>query len=477
MALNYDLVVLGGGTGGYVTAIRAAQLGLKTAVVEKEKLGGGTCLHKGCIPTKALLKSASVFQLVKEADRYGVEVEKPLFQITKAIERKNKIVDSLYEGGVNHLIKSHNIDVYHGFGRILGPSIFSPMAGSISVEYDSEKENDILIPKNVIIATGTFPSILPGVNVDHQHIVTSDDLVEISELPQSIIIVGGGVIGIEWASFLHDVGVKVTIIEAQESILPSFDKDIINTMRKNLVKKGITIIENANLDIDSITTDNKIQLTYKLNNQTHSLSAEKLLLSVGRKANTRNIGLENTEIVINDKGFISVNEHFQTKESHIYAIGDVNGGKQLAHVATYEGKKAVEHIADITMSSLSENEIPSCVYGNPEIAMIGLTETEVQHHGFDYQTTITSFKAIGKAHVNGQTDGFIKIIIDKNTEDILGIHMIGSQVTELIGQASTAKYFDSSALELSEVSYPHPSLSEIIGEAALAAEGGRKIHG
>ncbi|WP_058307506.1 dihydrolipoyl dehydrogenase [Gracilibacillus massiliensis] len=474
MSLNYDLVILGGGTGGYVTAVRAAQIGLKTAIVEKEKLGG-TCLHKGCIPTKALLKSASVFQQVKEADEYGIETASPIFQIEKAMSRKSKVVDSLH-AGVKHLVDNHQIDVYQGYGRILGPSIFSPMAGSISVEYDDEKENDILVPKNVIIATGSAPSVLPGMAIDHQKIVTSDDLVEMTELPKSIIIVGGGVIGIEWASFLHDVGVEVTILEAQDQILPAFDKDIIKTLKRKLTKKGISIIEQATIDFDSIETKNEIKLTYEKNSEMQQVTAEKLLLSVGRKANTQNIGLDNTEISLDEKGFIKVNQHFQSKESHIYAIGDVNGGRQLAHVATYEGKKAVEHIAGVETSYLSDNEIPSCVYGNPEIAMIGLTEAEAKDQGFSYRIAKTSFKAIGKAHVDGETDGFSKIIIDENTEDILGVHMIGEKVTELIGQVSTAKYFDSSALELSEVIYPHPSLSEIIGEVAMAADG-RKIHG
>ncbi|QGH34871.1 dihydrolipoyl dehydrogenase [Gracilibacillus salitolerans] len=474
MALNYDLVILGGGTGGYVTAIRAAQLGLTTAIVEKQKLGG-TCLHKGCIPTKALLKSAAVYQQVKNAADFGVEAPSPTFNIEQAMARKKAVINSLHQG-VEHLVRTNKIDVYEGFGRILGPSIFSPIAGSISVEYEEEKENDILVSKNVIIATGSSPSNLPNMEIDHTHIVTSDDLVEMTELPKSIIIVGGGVIGMEWASFLHDVGVEVTILEAQDQILSPFDHDIVKQLKRILTKKGITILEQAKIDSASVEKGSEIQVTYQKQHEIHNISAEKLLIAVGRHANTNKIGIENTDIQFDQKGFIQVNEHFQTKESHIYAIGDVNGGQQLAHVATYEGKKAVEHIAGLGSSQLSQQEIPSCIYGNPEIAMIGFTEEEVKQKGYDYRLEKVSLQAIGKAHVNGQTEGFTKIIIDKQTNDILGIHMIGAHVTELIGQASTAKYFDSSALELSEVIYPHPSLSEIIGEAALAVEG-RKIHG
>ncbi len=286
MALNYDLVILGGGTGGYVTAVRAAQLGLKTAIVEKENLGG-TCLHKGCIPTKALLKSASVFEQVKKAEEFGVEAGAPIFHLEKAMKRKENVVETLH-AGVKHLVKSNQIDVYQGYGRILGPSIFSPMAGSISVEYEGTQENDILVPKNVIIATGSSPSVLPGIELDHQYIVTSDDLVEITKLPKSIVIVGGGVIGIEWASFLHDVGVEVTIIEAQAHVLPSFDKDIVKTLKRKLIKKGISIIEQANLNVNSVVVEDGVTLTYHKDNKTNKISADKLLISVGRKANTQN---------------------------------------------------------------------------------------------------------------------------------------------------------------------------------------------
>ncbi|UOQ85953.1 dihydrolipoyl dehydrogenase [Gracilibacillus salinarum] len=473
MAHNYDLVILGGGTGGYMTAIRAVQLGLKTAVVEKDALGG-TCLHKGCIPTKALLKSANVFQQVKSAAAFGVETTEPTFNLVQAIERKDNVVASLHKG-VTHLMKSNQIDVYQGYGRILGPSIFSPIAGTISVEYDDDRENDILIPKNVVIATGSSPAELPALKADHEDILTSDDLVNLTNLPASIVIVGGGVIGIEWASFLQDVGVEVTILEAQDHMLPMFDQEVTKQMKRSLEKKGITVIEQAMIE-RATKTGSSLQVQYQHKGETHQCTTDKLLMAVGRKANTYKIGLENTDIELDQKGFISVNQNFQTKESHIYAIGDVIGGRQLAHVATYEGKKAVEHIADVAGSTLSDQEIPSCIYSNPEVAMIGLTEQEAKQDGYDYQTEKISLQAIGKAHVNGHTDGFMKIIIDTKTDDILGIHLLGEHVTELIGQASVAKYFDSSALELSEVIYPHPSVSEIFGEAAQAVQG-RKNHG
>lgn len=471
MAKEYDLVLLGGGTGGYVTAARAARFGLKTAIVEKEKLGG-TCLHKGCIPTKALLKSAEVFQQVKNAKQFGVEVKETQFHLNQAIERKNQIINTLHNG-VKSLVQSAEIDVYQGYGRILGPSIFSPMAGSISVEYQDGRENDILVPKNVIIATGSAPNTLPGLEIDGEKVITSDHALTLNELPTSIMIVGAGVIGVEWASFFQDVGVEVTLIEAEEQILPHMDQDISSEMSKLLTKRGIQVLTNTAVDPNTLRKQDQVEVE---TTNGKKIKTDLMLVAVGRKANTQNIGLENTDIRTSSNGFIEVNKYFQTKESHIYAIGDVNGGKQLAHAATYEGNIAVEHISGNYPSLLKETAIPSCVYGKIEIATIGLSESDAKLQGKTVEISKTSFQAIGKAHVNGDVSGFAKIILDKNNDDVLGVHLIGKNVTELIGQASLIQYFDGSGIETSEAVYPHPSLSEIIGEVALAAEG-RKIHG
>ncbi|MFC4388586.1 dihydrolipoyl dehydrogenase [Gracilibacillus marinus] len=471
MAKEYDVVVLGGGTGGYVAAIRAAQSGLKTAIVEKEKLGG-TCLHKGCIPTKALLKSAAVFQTVRNASKYGVEVNEPTFQLSTAITRKEKIVNQLHQG-VKNLVSKQKIDVYNGHGRILGPSIFSPMAGSISVEYDTEMENDILVPKNVILATGSKPKALPTMEVDGDKIIHSDQALCLTELPSSIAIIGGGVIGVEWASFFQTVGVDVTIVEAGDRILPTADKDISKQMHKHLQSMGVQIRTNTLIKQHDVDASNKIELT--INNQDTFINVDKVLVAVGREANISNIGIENTDIELLNN-FIKVNEYGQTKESHIYAIGDVIGGLQLAHVATYEAQKAIEHILGKAPTLFDQSDIPVCIYGEIEVASLGLTEEEAISKGYAIQTTKTSLQAIGKAHVNGSTKGFAKIIIDESNDDIIGVHLIGQGVTELIGQVSVANYFDSSGLELSEIIAPHPSISEIIMEVALAAKG-RKIHG
>ncbi|SDJ65120.1 dihydrolipoyl dehydrogenase [Sediminibacillus albus] len=474
MAQDYDLVIIGGGTGGYVAAIRASQLGLKTAIVEKGKLGG-TCLHEGCIPSKALLRSAEVFRQTKEAGQFGVNVAEPTVNFLKVQERKNEIIAALHKG-VQGLLNKGKIDVYEGTGRILGPSIFSPTAGTVSVEMNNGEENEMLVPKNVLIATGSKPRTLPGLEVDGEVIMTSDHALQMEELPESVIIVGGGVIGIEWASMLADFGVEVNVIEYIDRILPTEDKDVSKEMERQLKKKNIKIHTNAKVMPDSLKKENGVEVSAEINGEQHSFQADKLLVSVGREANVHNIGLENTDIVVNDHGVIQVNDFYQTKETHIYAIGDVVGGMQLAHVASHEGIAAVEHMADTNPEKMDYKHIPSCIYSNPEAASVGLTEEQAADKGFEIKTGKMPFKAIGKALVFGETDGFVKIITDKKTDDILGIHMIGPHVTDMISEAGLAKVLDATAWEIGETIHPHPTLSEAIGEAALAVEG-KQIHG
>ncbi len=474
MAKNYDLVIIGGGPGGYVAAIKASQLGLSTAIVEQSKLGG-TCLHKGCIPSKALLRSAEVYRTTKEqAHEFGIDIQTITLNFVQAQNRKNGIVEQLHKG-IKGLMKKGKIDVYEGYGRILGPSIFSPIPGTISVEFPDERENEMLIPQNVIIATGSRPRTLEGLTSDGKKILTSDDLMTLEQLPKSIVIVGGGVIGIEWASMLHDFGVDVTVVEYSNSILPTEDEEIQKAMTKSFTKRGIKIVTNANLISSSVeVTEDQVKMTADVNGELQSFSAEKLLLSVGRHANTENIGLDNTDIRLNH-GFIEVNEHYQTKESHIYAIGDVIGGLQLAHVASHEGIHAVEHIAGQKTESIKLQNIARCIYGRPEVASIGLTEKQAKEQGLDVAVGKFPFAALGKALVFGETEGFIKMIKDQKTDDLVGVHIIGAHATELISEASLAMLVDATPWEISSHIHPHPSLSEAMGEAALAVEG-KAIH-
>lgn len=392
----------------------------------------------------------------------------------KVQQRKQAVVDKL-AAGVNHLMKKGKIDVYTGYGRILGPSIFSPLPGTISVERGNGEENDMLIPKQVIIATGSRPRMLPGLEADGKSVLTSDEALQMEELPQSIIIVGGGVIGIEWASMLHDFGVKVTVIEYADRILPTEDLEISKEMESLLKKKGIQFITGAKVLPDTMTkTSDDISIQAEKDGETVTYSAEKMLVSIGRQANIEGIGLENTDIVT-ENGMISVNESCQTKESHIYAIGDVIGGLQLAHVASHEGIIAVEHFAGLNPHPLDPTLVPKCIYSSPEAASVGLTEDEAKANGHNVKIGKFPFMAIGKALVYGESDGFVKIVADRDTDDILGVHMIGPHVTDMISEAGLAKVLDATPWEIGQTIHPHPTLSEAIGEAALAADG-KAIH-
>lgn len=474
MTKEYDLVILGGGTGGYVAAIRAQQLGMNVAVVEKEKLGG-TCLHNGCIPSKALLKTAQLYRDMKQSSIFGIKTEKLALDFSEAQNRKNKIIDTLHQG-VQSLLKKANIDVYHGFGRILGPSIFSPIPGTISIEYENGTENTMLVPKNILIATGSKPRLIPELPIDGDKILHSDQALQLDQLPKSMVIIGGGIIGIEWASLLQDLGVQVTVIESNETILATEDVDIRKELQSSLENRGVTFITNAQIDTEKLTiNDSNVSISVKQAEESMIIEAEKILISVGRDANSNEIGLNNTSIQTRN-GFIETNEVYQTKESHIYAIGDCIGGMQLAHVASAEGIIAVEHMAGKNPAPLNPLHIPACIYSYPEVGKVGLTEQSANDQGYSVKVGKFPFQGIGKAHVNGDTTGFVKVVVDEQTEDVLGVHMVGAHVTDMISEAALAKILDATAWEISKTVHPHPSLSEGILEASLAVDQ-LQIHG
>ncbi|MEI3611767.1 dihydrolipoyl dehydrogenase [Pseudogracilibacillus sp. SO30301A] len=475
MTKEYDLVILGGGTGGYVAAIRAQQLGMNVAVVEKEKLGG-TCLHNGCIPSKALLRTAQLYREMKQSSMFGIQTDKLVLDFSEAQNRKNKVIDTLHQG-VQSLLKKAKIDVYHGFGRILGSSIFSPIPGTISIEYENGTENTMLVPKNILIATGSKPRLIPELPIDGDKILHSDQALQLDQLPTSMAIIGGGVIGIEWASLLQDLGVQVTVIESNETILATEDVDIRKELQSSLEKRGVTFITNAQIDAKKLAiNDSNVSISVKQAEEESILvEAEKILISVGRDANINEIGLNNTSIQMRN-GFIETNKVYQTKETHIYAIGDCIGGMQLAHVASEEGIIAVEHMAEKNPAPLNPLHIPACIYSYPEVAKVGLTEQSAIDQGFSLKVGKFPFQGIGKAHVNGDTTGFVKIIVDEQTDDVLGVHMVGAHVTDMISEAALAKILDATAWEISKTVHPHPSLSESILEASLAVDQ-LQIHG
>jgi dihydrolipoamide dehydrogenase len=474
MAENYDLVVLGAGPGGYVAAIRAAQLGMKVAVVEKEKVGG-ICLHKGCIPSKTLLRSAELYHQMKEGESYGIQVGEVKLDLSLVQKRKNRIVDTLHKG-VQTLLKKNGVDVYEGYGRILGPSIFSPMPGTISVEKADGSDTEMLVPRFVLIATGSRPRTLPGLEFDGTHILSSDHALELEKLPKSMIIIGGGVIGIEWASMLNDFGVEVTVVEYADRILPFEDEEISKEMTRLLKKRKVNIVTGAKVLSEATKIENgQVVIQAEKGGETLSFTAEKVLVSVGRQANIEDIGLQNTSIKV-ERGAIQVNEYMQTAESHIYAIGDVVARPfRLAHVASHEGILAVEHMNGLHVHPIDPLTIPRCTYSRPEVGSIGLTESEAKEKGFDVKVGKFPVRALGKALVFGEIDGFIKIVSDAKTDDLLGVHIIGPHATDLISEAGLAKVLDATAWEISQYIHPHPTLSEMYGEAALQVDG-KAIH-
>ncbi|PZE22028.1 dihydrolipoyl dehydrogenase [Paenibacillus xerothermodurans] len=468
MTQAFDIVILGGGTGGYIAAIRAAQLGKTVAVVERSKLGG-TCLHRGCIPSKTLLRSAELYATMRQSEDYGIEADSVRLNFAKVQSRKLSIVEQLHKG-VQYLMKKHNIQVYYGIGRIIGPSIFSPRSGSVSVEQE-DGEIVTLVPDKLIIATGSRPREISGMEIDGIHVLSSDHALELEELPASMIIVGGGVIGVEWASMLADFGAQVTVIEYAPNILPAEDADISKEMERLLKKRGVQIMTNAQLLPESVRIDGgQVLLSIASGAKTKQLQADKILLSVGRQANVEGIGLESTDVKL-DNGVIRVNDHMQTTESHIYAIGDVNGGLQLAHVAGHEGIVAVEHACGLRPDAFAAHQVPRCVYTRPEAASIGWTQAQAEAQGYDVKIGRFPFSAVGKALVHGDTDGFVKVIADKQTNDILGVHMIGPHVTDYISEAALAQLLDATPWEVGHSIHAHPTLSEALGEAMLAVDG------
>ncbi|MFO1442501.1 dihydrolipoyl dehydrogenase [Bacillus sp. Bva_UNVM-123] len=461
MGKEYDVVIIGGGTGGYVAAIRGSQLGLSVAVVEKGKLGG-TCLHTGCIPSKALLRSAEVYASTKKADVFGVIVPEVGIDFSKVQARKEEITDRLFRG-IQHLLKKGKIDVYEGKGRILE-------SRNVSVQLNDGENEVILNPKNIIIATGSRPRTLPRLEVDGKYVMTSDEALQMEELPKSMIIVGGGVIGIEWASMLADFGLEVTVIEYAEQIIPTEDKEISKELQRLLKKKGVKMVTGAKVLPETLEKGEQVSIKAEHRGVEKEFSADKLLVSVGRSPNIEGISLENTTVNVH-RGFIVTNEYYQTAEPNIYAIGDVIGGLQLAHVASHEGVIAIEHIAGNSPTPLDPTLVSKCIYSSPEVASIGLTEDEAKVQGLKVKTGKFSFRAIGKALVMGEPDGFVKLVVEEETNKLVGAHMVGPHVTNMITEAGLAKVLSVTAQDIASTIHPHPTLAEAIGEAALAVDG------
>ena len=457
--MKYDIIVLGSGPGGYVTAIRASQLGFKVAVIEKENLGG-ICLNWGCIPTKALLKSAQVFDYLKHASDYGLTVKEFDKDFNAVIARSRGVADGMSKG-VQFLMKKNKIDVIDGFGKIKpGKKVDVTAADGKVTEYTAD---------NIIIATGARSRELPNLPQDGIKVIGYRQAMTLPTQPKKMIVVGSGAIGVEFAHFYNAMGTEVTIVEFMPNIVPVEDEDISKQMERSMKKAGVNIMTNASVErID--TTGNGVKAFVKTAKGEEILEADILLSAVGIKTNIENIGLEETGIAT-DRDKILVNDFYQTNIPGYYAIGDVTPGQALAHVASAEGILCVEKIAGLHVEPLDYGNIPGCTYATPEIASVGLTEKQAKEKGYELKIGKFPFTASGKAKAAGTPDGFVKVIFDAKYGEWLGCHMIGAGVTDMIAEAVVARKLETTGHEILKAVHPHPTMSEAVMEAVADAYG------
>ena len=456
MKESYDLIVLGSGPGGYVAAIRGSQLGFKTAIIEKESLGG-VCLNWGCIPTKALLKSAQVFEYLKKADQYGLSANKIDKDFSSVVKRSRSVADGMSKG-VNFLMKKNKIDVINGFGKILPEK-------KVSVE-DEGKEK-IYSATNIIIATGARSREINSIKQDRKKIIGYREAMVLPKQPKKMIIVGSGAIGVEFAYFYNSMGTEVTVVEYLDRILPVEDKDISNQLAKSFKKSGINLMTSSEV-ISSETKGKGVKLQVKSSGQISELEADIVISAVGIKSNIENIGLEETGIAVdNDK--ILVDEFYKTNIPGYYAIGDIISGQALAHVASAEGILCVEKIAGHDVEALDYKNIPGCTYCSPEVASVGYTEEEAKDKGYSIKVGKFPFSASGKAQASGKPEGFIKVIFDEKYGEWLGCHMIGDGVTDMIAEAVLGRKLETTGKEILKTVHPHPTMSEALMESVADA--------
>jgi dihydrolipoamide dehydrogenase len=460
---NYDLIVIGAGPGGYVAAIRASQLGLKTAIVEKNHLGG-ICLNWGCIPTKALLKCSEVNHLLHNLDQFGFSAENIKFDFNKIIARSRNVASQL-SGGISHLLKKNKIDLFMGEGKILSKNNIQVTLADKVIDLKS---------KNLILATGAKARVMPGFEPDGEFVWTYKEAMTPTKLPKSLIVVGSGAIGVEFASFYRNMGTQVILVEMFERILPAEDEEIASIAHKAFTKQGMNIHTSSQITKISKNKDG-LTATLLTNGKEQSIKAEKILMAIGVVANTENLGLETIKAKI-ENGRVVVNQYCETNEPGVYAIGDVVNGPWLAHKASHEGILVAEKIAGKkNLHSINKLNIPGCTYSMPQIASIGLTEKQAKEKGLNIRVGKFPFMANGKAIALGETDGLIKTIFDSKTGELIGAHMIGAEVTEMIQGFAIHKTLEGTEEDLFNTIFAHPTLSEMMHESVLNAYD-RAIH-
>jgi dihydrolipoamide dehydrogenase len=491
VAEQFDLVVIGGGNGGYIPAIRASQLGMSVALIEKREGGhlGGTCLNLGCIPTKALLQTAAMLNDVNHGEEFGIKTNGVEFDYPTAAQRREQVVNQLRRG-VQGLMKKNKIQVFNGTGSFVEPK-------KIKVEGNDGEEHE-LEANFVLISTGSAVSSLPGLEFDGEKVISSDDVVTNNDsYPESVIILGSGAVGVEFASMYHDFGAEVTIIEILDRIVPLEDPEISEALQKEFEGRGIRVLTSTKADPESLEkTDSGVKIKVAgadAGEQEETvgeggsyggedapageadggdtLEAEALLVAVGRKTVTENLNLDVTSVEVSERGIIQVDEYGRTAEDGVYAAGDVIGGYWLAHAAGHEGIIAVEHMAGENPLPMNQDLVPRVTFCRPEVASFGLSRAQAEEQGYEVKESKFPFRAIGKALIEGEPNGFFKIVADAETDLILGMHAIGPHVTDLITEGVFAKLVEGTPEELGMTIHPHPSLSEIIGESAMAVEG------
>jgi dihydrolipoamide dehydrogenase len=457
MQISYDLIIIGGGPGGYVAAIRAAQLGMRVAVVEQEALGG-ICLNWGCIPTKALLKSAQVFEYIKHAASYGIHVQDATHNFTSMIQRSRGVADSM-SNGIQFLFKKHKIDTLHGVGKLATRT-------TVTVKDDTGKSTTYQA-KHIILATGSRSKSLPHLPIDRQHIIGYREALSLSEQPKSMVIVGAGAIGVEFAYFYNAIGTSVALVEYMPRILPLEDEDISKHLTKSLTQAGINVYTNT--EVTHVTRENG-QCQVQINSQagTETLPCEIVLSAVGVVSNLENLGLEENGVAI-EHGKVVVDKFYNTTLQGVYAIGDIVKGPALAHVASAEGILCVEKIAGLEPEPLDYQNLPACTYCHPEVASVGYTEQAAKEAGYNIKVGKFPFTASGKAHAAGDSTGFVKVIFDAKYGEWLGAHMIGHNVTEMIAEVVVARKLETTGHEIIKSVHPHPTMSEAVMEAVAAA--------
>jgi len=455
--MSYNLIVIGSGPGGYVAAIRASQLGMKVAIVEKESLGG-ICLNWGCIPTKALLKSAQVFDYVNHSESYGIKISKSSVDFDSIISRSRGVADGMSKG-VNFLMKKNKIDILNGFGKIISKN---------EVEVTTEEnKKEIHKSDNIIIATGGRSRELPNLKIDNKKVIEYRKAMTLEKQPKKMVVVGSGAIGSEFAYFYNSIGTEVILVEYLPNILPLEDIDVSKQLEKSFKKAGVNIMTNT--EVLSVDTKGKgCKVKYKSGDKEEIIDCDIVLSAVGVQTNVDNIGLEELGIIV-ENGKINVDDYYQTNIDGVYAIGDVVKGPALAHVASAEGIICVEKIAGLNPSILNYDNIPSCTYCSPEVASVGFSEKQAIDLGYDIKVGKFPFSASGKANASGHSDGFVKVIFDKKYGEWLGCHMIGYNVTEMIAEVVAARKLETTAHEIIKSIHPHPTMSEAIMEATAAA--------